>query len=163
MQKILTPFILFLLSFYSFSAFADMHRDRRQTSGLSANQHDTQKKIMAHFYLWEGVRYKLGGNTRQGIDCSAYMQRIFNDEFSFSLPRTTHEQVKQGSRINKSDLTTGDLVFFKTSPQERHVGVYIGEGKFIHASSRAGVTVSMLENQYWQVRYEQARRIHYGA
>ncbi len=117
---------------------------------------------MTHFSRWEGVSYKLGGNTHKGIDCSAYMQRVFNDEFSFNLPRTSHEQAKQGSRIDKKDLNTGDLVFFKISPQERHVGVYIGEGQFVHASSSIGVTVSRLDNTYWQARYEQARRIHHA-
>ncbi|MFW5394266.1 NlpC/P60 family protein, partial [Yersinia sp. 2544 StPb PI] len=67
--------------------------------------------------------------------------------------------MKQGSRITKEALDTGDLVFFKTSRQTRHVGVYIGEGKFIHASSSVGVTISKLDNKYWGARYEQARRI----
>lgn len=101
-----------------------------------------------------------GGNSRKGIDCSAYMQRVFQDEFAVSLPRSTGEQMKLGSRVAKSQLHTGDLVFFKTSSRQRHVGVYIGEGEFVHASTSMGVTVSSLDNQYWGARYELARRIN---
>ncbi|WMT12746.1 NlpC/P60 family protein [Serratia fonticola] len=132
------------------------------SASASSGHNNTQelKKILSHYDRWEGVRYKFGGNSRKGIDCSAYMQRVFQDEFAVSLPRSTGEQMKLGSRVAKSELNTGDLVFFKTSPRQRHVGVYIGEGEFIHASTSMGVTVSSLDNQYWGERYELARRIN---
>lgn len=132
------------------------------STSASSGHNNTQelKKILSHYDRWEGVRYKFGGNSRKGIDCSAYMQRVFQDEFAVSLPRSTSEQMKLGSRVAKSELNTGDLVFFKTSPRQRHVGVYIGEGEFIHASTSMGVTVSSLDNQYWGERYELARRIN---
>ncbi|WP_230326708.1 MULTISPECIES: NlpC/P60 family protein [Serratia] len=132
------------------------------SASASSGHNNTQelKKILSHYDRWEGVRYKFGGNSRKGIDCSAYMQRVFQDEFAVSLPRSTSEQMKLGSRVAKSELNTGDLVFFKTSPRQRHVGVYIGEGEFIHASTSMGVTVSSLDNQYWGERYELARRIN---
>lgn len=163
MLKIFTLLILVLTSLLTFSTNAEPYRENRHTANTPANTHnDKQKlnKILTHYDRWEGVSYKFGGNNRKGIDCSAYMQRVFADEFALSLPRSSHEQAKLGSRIGKHDLDTGDLVFFKTSPQERHVGVYIGDGKFIHASSSVGVTVSTLDNQYWKTRYEQARRIN---
>lgn len=147
-----------ITSFYAFSASASTHQNvvnsssTLQASTRSATGHnETQKlkKILTHYDKWEGVSYKLGGNTRKGIDCSAYMQRVFEDEFSLSLPRSAQEQMKQGSRITREAIDTGDLVFFKTSRQTRHVGVYIGEGKFVHASSRVGVTISKLDNKYW--------------
>lgn len=162
MLKLLTSLILIFTSLLTFSAAANIRQSSHQLSISSSTVHnDTQKlkKILTHYDEWEGVSYKFGGNSRKGIDCSAYMQRVFADEFDFNLPRSSHEQAKLGSRIGKNDLDTGDLVFFKTSPQERHVGVYIGEGKFIHASSSAGVTVSTLDDKYWRTRYEQARRI----
>ncbi|MBC3232114.1 NlpC/P60 family protein [Serratia fonticola] len=163
MLKIFIPFILVFTALLTFSANAEPYRENRHTTDTSTNAHnDKQKlnKILAHYDQWEGVSYKFGGDSRKGIDCSAYMQRVFNDEFALSLPRSSHEQAKLGSRIDKHDLDTGDLVFFKTSPQERHVGVYIGDGKFIHASSSVGVTVSTLDTKYWKTRYEQARRIN---
>ncbi|HHQ6632649.1 TPA: NlpC/P60 family protein [Serratia fonticola] len=132
------------------------------SASASSGHNNTQelKKILSHYDRWEGVRYKFGGNSRKGIDCSAYMQRVFQDEFAVSLPRSTGEQMKLGSRVAKSQLHTGDLVFFKTSSRQRHVGVYIGEGEFVHASTSMGVTVSNLDNQYWGARYELARRIN---
>jgi len=163
MLKIFTLLILVFTTLLTFSANAGPYRENHHTANIQTNMHnDKQKlnKILAHYDQWEGVSYKFGGNSRKGIDCSAYMQRVFADEFALSLPRSSHEQAKLGSRISKHDLDTGDLVFFKTSPQDRHVGVYIGEGKFIHASSSAGVTVSTLDNQYWKKHYEQARRIN---
>lgn len=135
---------------------------QRQVTHYGSDHNNTQalKKIMTHYDQWEGVRYKFGGDSRKGIDCSAYMQRVFKDEFAVSLPRSTGEQIKLGSRIPKNDLHTGDLVFFKTSSHTRHVGVYIGEGQFVHASSSMGVTVSRLDNKYWGAHYELARRIN---
>ncbi|MBP1017189.1 C40 family peptidase [Serratia fonticola] len=132
------------------------------SASASSGHNNTQelKKILSHYDRWEGVRYKFGGNSRKGIDCSAYTQRVFQDEFAVSLPRSTGEQMKLGSRVAKSELNTGDLVFFKTSSRQRHVGVYIGEGEFVHASTSMGVTVSSLDNQYWSARYELARRIN---
>ncbi|MFW5386396.1 NlpC/P60 family protein [Yersinia sp. 2538 StPb PI] len=170
MFKTITPVMIAIVSLFTFPALAEP--SGKLVSSLSlqnasiqsaSGRHETQKlkKILTHYDEWEGVSYKLGGNTRKGIDCSAYMQRIFEDEFSLSLPRSAQEQMKQGSRITKEALDTGDLVFFKTSRQTRHVGVYIGEGKFIHASSSVGVTISKLDNKYWGARYEQARRINH--
>jgi murein DD-endopeptidase / murein LD-carboxypeptidase len=169
MLNIFTLFLIVLTFLLSFSTSAKVKQDFLNSSSslealiLSSSDHnDRQKleKILTHYGQWEGVSYKLGGNTRKGIDCSAYMQRVFEDEFSLSLPRSSHEQMKQGSQITKSDLHAGDLVFFKTSQQMHHVGVYIGEGNFIHASSSMGVTISNLDNKYWGARYTQARRIN---
>ncbi|MFC0228913.1 NlpC/P60 family protein [Serratia aquatilis] len=171
MLNIFTPFIFVLtpLSVFSATASSSYQQDFYNSSFVSeksskkSGYNDTQrlKKILDHYDEWVGVRYKFGGNSRQGIDCSAYMQRVFKDEFSFRLPRTSHEQIKLGSRVAKEDLTTGDLVFFKTSAQERHVGVYVGDGKFLHASTKVGITVSKLDNQYWKTKYDQARRINH--
>ncbi|WP_231622857.1 NlpC/P60 family protein [Yersinia rohdei] len=155
-----------MMSLLTFSGVVEASQNM---SKLSASPHaisrydetEKLKKILTHYDQWEGVSYKLGGNTRKGIDCSAYMQRVFEDEFSFSLPRSTHEQIKQGSLVTKDALHAGDLVFFKTSKQTQHVGVYIGENKFIHASSSIGITISTLDNKYWGSRYEQARRINH--
>ncbi|OMQ24385.1 NlpC/P60 family protein [Serratia oryzae] len=174
MLKIFTPLLVVLTSLSVFSAAASTSTNIKQdffnSSFASSNSpdksgdSDTQrlKKILSHYDEWEGVRYKFGGNSRKGIDCSAYMQRIFADEFSLNLPRSSHEQSKLGSHVAKDDLATGDLVFFKTSARERHVGVYIGDGKFLHASTKVGVTVSELDNQYWKTKYVQARRINHA-
>jgi cell wall-associated NlpC family hydrolase len=114
--------------------------------------------MLKHYSTWEGVRYKFGGTDKEGIDCSAFIQKIYRN-FDFHLPRTTREQIKIGKTIQKHELKFGDLVFFKTSKTSRHVGIYIGNQEFIHASTKFGVTTSSLENSYWIKRYEKSRRI----
>lgn len=167
MIKILCLFCSCLLFCFSFVASSSTDASVLFSSSSKNNdpftknkQNNSLKKILTHYSQWQGVRYQLGGESRKGIDCSAYMQQIFRDQFSVRLPRSTKEQMKLGNAITKSDLDTGDLVFFKISQQEHHVGIYIGEGKFIHASSSTGVTVSRLDNQYWSQHYQLARRVN---
>ncbi|GHB27765.1 C40 family peptidase [Salinicola rhizosphaerae] len=107
---------------------------------------------------WVGTPYVLGGTTHHGIDCSALMQHIFGEAFALHLPRTTEQQVQEGSRVKESDLKAGDLVFFRPPGPYNHVGVYVGDGYFLHASSSRGVKLSRLDNVYWKRYYWQARR-----
>ncbi|WJY26174.1 MULTISPECIES: C40 family peptidase [Sporosarcina] len=106
-----------------------------------------------------GTPYRYGGTTTSGIDCSAYTQLVYKKNGK-SLPRTTGQQFKQGKSVSKSNLQTGDLVFFNTSGRGiSHVGIYIGSSKFIHASTSKGVTVSSLNDPYyWKSRYVGAKR-----
>ncbi|MRS14073.1 glycoside hydrolase [Enterobacteriaceae bacterium RIT691] len=130
------------------------------THQLSTPPSETLKtKILAEYSQWKGTRYHFGGHSHHGIDCSALMQEIFQGSISMNLPRTTGEQMHNGYRIGKGELKPGDLVFFKTSTRTRHVGVYVGNNEFIHASKIKGVTVSNLDNEYWHAHYETARRI----
>ncbi|TCK01589.1 putative lipoprotein NlpC [Volucribacter psittacicida] len=110
---------------------------------------------------WAGTRYRLGGNSRQGIDCSGFVQVTFQHRFGIQLPRMTTEQVKQGRAVAKHEIQTGDLVFFKTGrgPNGYHVGIYVKEDKFLHASTKGGVIYSSLNSPYWRKAYWQARRI----
>ncbi|ABM02799.1 NLP/P60 protein [Psychromonas ingrahamii 37] len=111
------------------------------------------------FDIWEGTPYRFGGTNKQGIDCSALIQKIYLSSFNLKLPRTTKRQSRQGYLINKSKLQVGDLVFFKTSLTDNHVGIFIGNGLFLHASSSQGVMISVLNNSYWRSKYWQSRRI----
>ena len=129
------------------------------TSASSNSSTEIKTAILEQFSNWKGTRYHLGGTTHKGVDCSALMQHIFNDSFHKSVPRTTTQQIKNGEKVNKEQLKPGDLVFFKTSPGMRHVGVYVGDNQFIHASSSQGVTMSSLANRYWVTHYETARRL----
>ena len=110
---------------------------------------------------WKGTRYRLGGTTKQGVDCSGFTQVTFRDLFGIDLPRTTTEQSKAGVKISKSELRTGDLVFFKTGrgPNGKHVGIYVKDGQFLHASTRGGVIYSDLNSPYWSKTYWQSRRL----
>ncbi|MGJ0636127.1 bifunctional murein DD-endopeptidase/murein LD-carboxypeptidase [Xenorhabdus bovienii] len=120
---------------------------------------DTKSKILNQYADWKGVAYRLGGNTKRGIDCSAFVQRTFHDQFDIDLPRSTSEQQKIGQTVSRSKLRAGDLVLFKTGIYMRHVGIYIGNNQFVHASTSNGVIVSRLTDTYWTKRYYGARRV----
>ena len=115
--------------------------------------------LYAQYDVWKGTPYRMGGMSRKGIDCSGLVQLTFKQRFGISLPRTTKEQAKQGDKISLRKLKPGDLVFFKTGWRTRHVGIYIGNGKFFHASTSKGVIISKLNNVYWQKKYWRARRV----
>lgn len=106
-----------------------------------------------------GVKYKSGGTTAKGFDCSGFTSYVFK-ELGISLPRTSASQSKVGQKVDKADLIAGDLVFFNTSGKGvSHVGIYVGDGKFAHASSSKGVIISELDSSYYKTRYMGARRV----
>lgn len=112
-----------------------------------------------YFYQWQGVPYRFGGTSKEGVDCSAFTQNAFNALHRFSLPRTTEYQATTGTKIPLNSAKKGDLIFFKTSVKVRHVGVYIGNREFMHASTSKGVIISSLDNPYWKKAFWQVRRV----
>jgi lipoprotein Spr len=101
---------------------------------------------------WYGVRYRFGGNNKNGIDCSAFVQRMYEQVFNMNLVRTAIEQFSECKMVfDKEALKEGDLVFFCTKGNKRisHVGVYLANNYFIHASSTLGVAISSLNETYW--------------
>lgn len=107
---------------------------------------------------WAGTPYRMGGTTVNGIDCSAFVQRVYANVFGMGLPRTTSEQANSGAGINRRELQPGDLVFFRLPTRTRHVGVYLSDGEFAHASSSQGVMTSRLDEPYWERAYWTSRR-----
>ena len=106
--------------------------------------------------------YKYGGNSLNGIDCSAFTQNVYRDSWLLTLNRSARDQYQQGISIeDRSKLKFGDLVFFNTRRRVKpgHVGIYIGDNLFAHASSKLGVTISSLEHTYYDKRYMGGRRI----
>lgn len=126
-------------------------RTNRPRSGLVAD-----KALAGVYNEWAGTRYRMGGTTKRGIDCSAFMQTAFWAAYGVELPRSTAEQRYLGRKISKNELQKGDLVFFRGN---NHVGVYIGNNQFMHASTSQGVTISSLDENYWARTYTQSRRI----
>ncbi|HEY6504662.1 MAG TPA: C40 family peptidase [Chitinophagaceae bacterium] len=102
---------------------------------------------------WYGTRYKMGGTTKSGIDCSAFVQAVYLSAFGMMVPRTAFEQFKASNRISAVEMKEGDLVFFNTTGGVSHVGIYLRNNKFIHASSARGVTVSDLFDPYYLKRF----------
>ena len=115
--------------------------------------------LYKEYKKWYKVPYKYGGTTLKGVDCSSFIQHVYYDAFHIRIPRTTKEQVKKGYYVKRTHLKEGDLIFFKTSYKDRHTGILIEKDKFIHTSTKYGVTVSSLHNPYWRNKYWQARRI----
>src|SRR5678815_5470019 len=98
---------------------------------------------------WYGTPYRLGGTTKTGIDCSAFSQFLFASVYGFSIPRTAREQYNLTNRISRTQLTEGDLIFFNTRGGISHVGVYLQNNKFVHASTSGGVMISDIFDEYW--------------
>ncbi|SHG03090.1 lipoprotein Spr [Cnuella takakiae] len=107
---------------------------------------------------WWGTRYQYGGSTRDGIDCSAFTQVVYNAHFAVSLPRTAKEQHDVSTAISREELKEGDLVFFNTRGGVSHVGVYLQNNKFAHAATSGGVMISDLDEIYWAKRFIGAGR-----
>jgi cell wall-associated NlpC family hydrolase len=124
----------------------------------TTTKHNLNTDLYDFYAKWEGVRYKLGGESMTGIDCSAFIQKAFEEKLALEMPRTTLLQAKIGKEISKDELEVGDLVFFKTG-RSKHVGIYIENGKFMHASTKYGVTISDLDNSYFAKNYWKAQRI----
>jgi len=101
---------------------------------------------------WFGTRYKLGGTSKRGIDCSALTGALLLAVYGFNLPRTARQQYDATDHIDKDELHEGDLVFFNTHGGVSHVGVYLENDYFLHASTH-GVTISSLDDHYYAKRF----------
>lgn len=133
--------------------FAAAPADER-TTGID------RKKLMTEVLNLLGTPYASGSNDTEGIDCSAFTAHIYSKTIGRNLPRTTEEQYSLGRPLGNEKLRFGDLVFFNTSGQApSHVGVFIGDDLFAHASVSFGVTISSLQSSYYSKRYIGARRI----
>jgi cell wall-associated NlpC family hydrolase len=141
---------LFLLSACSTSPDADNHAD--------ADMND----VAVYALSLSDTPYRYGGNTREsGFDCSGFVRHVYKETLGMSLPRTSSEISRRGSAMSLSRLQPGDLVFYNTLNRAySHVGIYLGEGKFVH-SPRAGssVRVENMNEKYWVTRYNGARRL----
>ncbi|MFT7723599.1 MAG: C40 family peptidase [Roseateles sp.] len=139
-----------------------------RSSRLLASVRDTASDLVLSAMNFLGVRYKLGGNSvESGFDCSGFTRHIFELSVGLVLPRRADEQARDNSltSIRKDELKPGDLVFFNTMKRTfSHVGIYVGEGKFIHAPrTGSAVRVEDMRDAYWSKRFTGARRADLSA
>jgi lipoprotein Spr len=128
---------------------------------LNAEVEDVpSENLLSQIEDWYGVRYRSGGNTKKGIDCSAFTMNVYQKAFCKEIPRTSREQFKYTRRVSLAEIKEGDLVFFNIRGRGvSHVGVYLGNNKFAHASVSQGVMVSDLTDPYYSKKYLGAGRV----
>ncbi|MBU8905933.1 C40 family peptidase [Desertibacillus haloalkaliphilus] len=146
MSRKFIPLLVFTLIFSSFLHVSSTY--------ASADE------IIANAKKQIGVPYQFGGSSPSGFDCSGFIYYVF-DQSGIQLPRTASDQYNAGTSVSKSELKKGDLVFFETyKPGPSHSGIYVGDNKFIHASSSRGITISSVNDPYyWAPRYLGAKRV----
>ena len=131
----------------------------RDMPEISRSMNNIARRIISMSMDYIGVPYVFGGTSPYGFDCSGYVQYVFA-KAGVSLPRTADVQYEVGTPISTTELIPGDLVFFSTYTYgASHVGIYVGDGNFIHASSSQGVTISSLSSAYYSSHYIGSRRI----
>lgn len=117
------------------------------------------EEILALAKKFIGVPYVFGGTTPSGFDCSGFLQYVFK-QHGINIPRLADEQYLLGESVRISQLSPGDLVFFSTYlPGASHCGFYVGDGKFLHASSSRGITIDSLDSEYWKPRFLGGKKI----
>jgi len=108
---------------------------------------------------WWGTRYRYGGTTKKGIDCSSFSGKVLESVYGITAPRTAAEQYDMAEKLTENELVEGDLVFFNTRGGVSHVGIYLGENYFAHSSVKYGVTISSLKDDYYSRKFIGGGRI----
>jgi len=116
-------------------------------------------KLFNFVYDWIGTPYRLGGGTKKGIDCSGFTKQLYSQVFNLDIKRNSRDIFSMVSPVKKDELKEGDLVFFKIRTRSiSHVGIYLGNDRFAHASTK-GVAVSSLDDAYWSRYYYKGGRV----
>lgn len=110
------------------------------------------------FQKYDHVGYRYGGRSENGFDCSGFVSTVFNNLFEIKLPRSSRDMLNVGAVIPKEEMQVGDLVIFKP-PGYSHVGIYLGDGIFMHSSTKEGITKSSIDSTYWKKYYRATRRV----
>ncbi len=130
----------------------DLHS--RAPAGINRDQ------VLLDVVGYLGTPYQKGGMTKQGVDCSGFTAQVYGESMQLRLPRATRDQFDSGTAVSREALQFGDLVFFNTTGRSpSHVGIYLEDDLFAHASVTQGVTISSLESTYYKKRFVGARRI----
>lgn len=127
--------------------------------GSTTAEAATQSQLTSEAYKYLGIKYRYGGTSTAGFDCSGFTQYVMK-KLGISIPRTTGSQWATGTAVSKANLKVGDLVFFNTIGRTAsHVGIYVGGGNFIHAGTVGGVQISNLNSSYWAPKFNGGRRV----
>ncbi|MDY0069516.1 MAG: NlpC/P60 family protein [Porticoccaceae bacterium] len=141
----------FLLALVCLWLAACSSQGPRTTQG--GDHHAVRFALYDQFGEWRGVPYRMGGLSKSGVDCSGLVYLTFRDRFGIQLPRNTADLARAGDTVKPRDRRSGDLVLFRIHRGLNHVGIYLEEGRFMHASASSGVMISSLADPYWQQRY----------
>lgn len=125
----------------------------------SISTENVQSQLQAAYSDWQGTPYQLGGSGPDGVDCSSFMQIVLRDYFDRTLPRHTRDQIRVGQGVRRGAIRPGDLIFFRTTRRDLHVGIALSEDDFLHASVSSGVMISGLDEHYWSSRFLGVRRV----
>ena len=139
----------------------DGHSNSSSSGRRSSGSQDEAGDLIMNAMSLIGLSYRFGGNSpTQGLDCSGFMQYIFKRSMGITLPRTSAEMATVGQQVDRANLKPGDMVFFGSGGRVSHVGMYIGNDRFIHAP-RPGrdIEITSMNGNYWKSRYITARRV----
>ena len=152
--------LLFFVCILSLSACHSRRAVQHSDKSHSKKDSPKHKNLEEAIKPWLGTPYKYGGNDRKGVDCSGFVHAIYQQVYAISLPRSSKEMYNKCTKIKTSDLKKGDLVFFDFEGMGvSHVGIYLSNNEYAHASTSKGVVISNLDNVYMQKRYVGAGRI----
>lgn len=144
------------------SAVVDERQALSRKFGVEITKKDNIK-LYKSVSSWVGVKYRLGGTTKKGVDCSGFAGAIYKDVYGTSLKRTVDDIYGNCKRIRRGKLKEGDLVFFRTDEKRKkkpnHVGIYLKNGKFVHASTSKGVEVNSLDNVFYKKAFIKGGRV----
>lgn len=135
------------------SSSADMVKLVRQSP-------ENLKNLFTEVKQYLGIRYRFGGDTPSGFDCSGFVRFMFNKELDVNLPHSSREMATMGARVDRSELRPGDLVFFTNGKNRiNHVGIFVGNDTFVHSSLSRGITRDTLNESYYNKRFATGVRI----
>ena len=125
--------------------------DEKSTRIISRDAiHGVSDKLTNYYESWLGVPHRMGGMTKQGVDCSGFVYNVYADVYGIKLPRTASQMSQAVKKINRNEMKEGDLIFFaRGTSKPHHVGIYLKDNNFVHTSTSRGVTISNLEDKYW--------------
>lgn len=166
MKKYIIPIIITLLTISLFSSCSIFKQQRKvediawdiewedESSAriISKEEVKVEDRELADYYeSWLGTPHRMGGMTKDGVDCSGFVYNVYKDVYKINLPRTADAMSKTVNALDLSQMEEGDLVFFKNSNSKKahHVGIYLEDNNFVHTSSSRGVMISNLSDKYW--------------